>query len=414
MTVGVAAPALAVRLESLVPGGEALGRSAGRVCFADGGIPGELVAVEVTHRRRTYVRGRVKAVLEASPDRVPPPCPYFGACGGCQWQHLAYDGQLSAKRAILAEQLSRQGIEVDPASIATHGMADPWHYRIRGEFHVLRGEGGVSLGFYRRRSYRTLPIDDCLIHDARIVEALPPFARAVASTAPAVRALRLTVSPTAAELLWQAHPPGSAPPELGAAAGAALPGLHVTDDSIGLQDEGRSFRARSDTFVQVNSRQMNVLYTLVIDALQLHGSERVVDAYAGIGILSSRLAARARAVWCLEQHPAAVRLGELNAQVNAQPNLRYLRGRAEDTLGRVPAPLDAAVLDPPRAGCAPGVLAVLAARRPARVVYVSCDPASLARDLSRLRGCYGIERLLVVDMFPHTYHVESVAVLTAT
>ncbi len=414
MTLGVAPPVLQVRLESLVHGGEALGRSVGMVCFADGGIPGELVEVEVTHRRRSYVRGRVKAVLEASPDRLLPPCPYFGPCGGCQWQHLAYERQLTAKRAILAEQLSRQGIEVDAASIAVHGMADPWHYRIRGEFHVVRRGGQVSLGFYRRRSYRMLPIDDCLIHDERIVEALPPFARAVEATAPAVRALRLTVSPTAAELLWQAHPPGSAPPELGVVAGEALPDLHVTDDSIGLRDEGRAFRLRSETFVQVNPRQMDALYGIVVDALQLRGTERVVDAYAGIGILSSRLAARAGEVWCLEEHPTAVRLGELNARINGQPNLRYVPGRVEDTVGRIPSPIDAVVVDPPRAGCAAGVLDAIQERLPARVVYVSCDPASLARDLTRLRSRYGIENLHVVDMFPQTYHVESVAVLIPT
>jgi 23S rRNA (uracil1939-C5)-methyltransferase len=398
----------------MVHGGEALGRAEGLVCFVDGGLPGETVDIAVTHRRRSYVRGQVAAVVEASPDRVDAPCPYFGPCGGCQWQHMAYPRQLLAKRDIVAEQVRRQGVPCQPEGIEVHGMDDPWRYRIRGEFHVLRHGGAVSLGFHRKRSYATFSIDDCLIHDERIVRALEPFARAVAAYGPAVRALRLTVSPSAPELLWQAHPPGSGSAELGRAAGETLRELHVTDDSIGLTDEGRAFRLRSETFVQVNGRQMQRLYQLVLEALALRGSERIVDAYAGIGILSARLAAAAAEVWCLEEHPIAVRLGQLNAQVNRQGNLHYRRGRVEDTLATIGTPVDAVVLDPPRAGCARAATEALLRLAPARVIYISCDPASLARDLARLQGRYSIEHLHVVDMFPQTYHVESIAVLSST
>jgi 23S rRNA (uracil1939-C5)-methyltransferase len=404
---------LRVNLESLVHGGEALGRTEGLVSFVDGGIPGETVEMAVRERRRSYVRGDVTQVLKASPDRVTPPCPYFGSCGGCQWQHLAYPAQLRAKRDILCDQLRRQGTQVDPEAIAVHGMADPWRYRIRGQFHVLRRGGTVSLGFYQRRTYRTLAIEDCLIHDARIVAALPAFGRALAAVGSGVRGLQLTVSPSRAELLWLGLPPGSAPPEVGARAGDELPALHVTDDSIGIEDDGRQFRLRNETFVQVNAQQMPRLYGLVVDALALQGSERVVDAYAGIGVLSARLAARAAEVWCLEEHPVAVRLGELNARVNGQANLRYLRGAVEKTLGQVPAPCHAVVLDPPRAGCEAAAVGALLRLRPARIVYISCDPASLARDLRRLDPGYAVEQLSVVDMFPQTYHVESVASLVA-
>ncbi len=411
MSAAPAATTLRVNLESLVHGGEALGRAEGLVCFVDGGVPGETVEIAVTARRRGYVRGSVTRLLEVSPDRADPPCPYFGPCGGCQWQHLGYARQLAAKRDILEEQLQRQRLQLPARPIDVYGMADPWHYRIRGEFHVLHRDGRISLGFYRKRSYRTLPIDDCLIHDRRIVTALQPFARAIAAHAPDLQTIQLTVSPSAPELLWQGHPARSAPPAVGLAVGAALPDLHVTDDSIGLIDEGRSFRLRSEVFVQVNPRQMDVLYRLVVEALALQGHERLVDAYAGIGILSARLAARAREVWCLEAHPIAVRLGRLNAQVNQQSNLHYLPGKAEESLAQLPFPVDGVVLDPPRAGCDRAVLEALLRLRPATLVYISCDPASLARDLSRLSG-YAIERLHVVDMFPQTYHVESVAVLT--
>jgi len=397
----------------LAHGGAALARIDGRVVFVEGAAPGETVEAEVTHRRKDFWRAETRDVLEPSPHRVEPPCPYVAAgCGGCQLQHLAYAEQLAQKRVVLHQQLQRARLDWPLEQIRVRGMDDPWRYRIRGEFHVLRRGGTAQLGFYRKHTYQTLPIDSCLIHVEAIERALPAFAMAAAHpAAQRVQALQLTWAPGKRDLLWAPYPPGSADPEFGRRAGALLPELNLNDDSIGMEDDGRQFRVRPEVFVQVNDRQRGVLYEEALAFLEPGSQDRVVDAYAGIGMLSARLAPRAGEVVCLEESPYAVRLGELNMQLNGCETVRYVRGRVEDTLPKVPGPIAGLALDPPRAGCAERALQAIREAAPSRVVYISCEPSTLARDLGRLcqGGPYRLIAVTLVDMFPQTYHIETVA-----
>jgi 23S rRNA (uracil1939-C5)-methyltransferase len=398
----------------LAHGGAAIARVDGRVVFVEGAAPGETVEAEVTHRRKDFWRAQTRAVLASSPDRVVPPCPYFGSCGGCQVQHLAYAEQLRQKRQVLAHQLDRAGIEWPSEDIRVAAMDDPWRYRLRGEFHVLRTAGEARLGFYRKHTYQTLPIDACLIHVEAIEQALPAFAAAAADAAAArVQAIQLTWAPGTSDLLWAPYPPGSADAAFGARAAARVPDLNLNDDSIGMVDAGRHFRIRPEAFVQVNWRMREVLYQEAIGLARLRPDDRVVDAYAGIGMLSARLAEQASNVTCLEESPFSVRLGELNMQLNDCGNVQYRRGRVEDTLTAVESPIDALVLDPPRAGCAEAAVAAIRARRPDRIVYVSCEPSTLARDVARLcaEKTYRLSEVALVDMFPQTYHIEAVVKL---
>jgi 23S rRNA (uracil1939-C5)-methyltransferase len=402
----------------LAHGGAALARVDGRVVFVEGAIPGETVEAEVTQRRKDFWRAQAVSVLDAADDRVAPPCPYFAAgCGGCQLQYLDYPGQLAQKQQVLHRQLQHGHLDVPIEKIDVLGMDDPWRYRLRGEFHVLRRSGSVSLGFYRKHTYRTLPIDSCLIHVEAIERALPAFARASEDPAASrVTALQFTWAPGTNDLLWSAYPPGTADRDFGARAAGWIPALNLNDDSIGIADAGRHFRVRPETFVQVNARQRDVLYARAIQYAALDGSERVVEAYAGIGMLTARLAERAAEVIAVEDSPYAVRLGELNMQVNGCANVRYLRGRVEDVLGQVDPGVDVLVLDPPRAGCAESAVEAMATLRPERVVYISCEPSTLARDLSRFctGGRYTLAEVALVDMFPQTYHIEAVARLERT
>ncbi len=375
----------------LAHGGAAVARIDGRVVFVEGAIPGETVEAEVTHRRKDFWRAQATAVLDPAAARVEPPCPYFKAgCGGCQLQYLAYPEQLAQKRQVLHRQLERARLEFPIDRIDVLGMDDPWRYRLRGEFHVLRRGGAVSLGFYRKHTYQTLPIDACLIHAEAIERALPAFARAAEDEAAArVTALQFT---------W-------APGE-----------LNLNDDSIGMDDAGRHFRVRPEAFVQVNARQRDVLYQRAVAFAQLSGGERVVDAYAGIGMLTARLAERAADVIAVEESPYAVRLGELNMQLNSCANVRYRRGRVEDTLSQLDDAVDVVVLDPPRAGCAESAVEAIANLRAERIVYISCDPSTLARDVDRFcaAGRYTLVEVAFVDMFPQTFHIEAVAKLERT
>ncbi len=395
--------------EELAHGGAAVARIDGRVVFVEGALPGETVEAEVTHRRRDFWRAETRAVLESAPGRVAPPCPYYGPCGGCQLQHLDYSRQLIEKRQVLHHQLERAHVDWPLEQIEVLGMDDPWRYRLRGEFHVLRRAEQVSLGFYKKHTYQTLPIDTCLIHADAIVRALPAFAGGAEHEAAAgVRAIQLTWAPGTSDLLWAPYPPGSADPDFGRRVAAAVPELNLNDDSIGMEDAGRHFRLRPEAFVQVNARQREVLYRRALEYAEPEGC--VVDAYAGIGMLSARLAEHAHHVVCLEENPYAVRLGELNMQLNRCQNVRYRRGRVEDTLPSVELPIDVLVLDPPRAGCAHAAVAAIRAAAPDRVIYISCEPSTLTRDLERLCATsgYKLTAVTLVDMFPQTYHIESV------
>lgn len=402
----------------LAHGGAAVARVDGRVVFVEGAIPGETVEAEVTHRRKDFWRAQATSVLEAAPTRVDPPCPFYKlGCGGCQLQHIAYDEQLAQKRRVLHRQLERAKLEFPLERIEVHGMANPWRYRIRGEFHVLHRGGTVALGFYRKHTYQTLPIDQCLIHAEAIERVLPAFAHAAEDPAAEnVTALQFTWSPGTSDLLWAPYPPGTADPEFGARAAGWIPEFNLNDDSIGIDDAGRHFRVRPEAFVQVNAQQREVLYERAVTFAGLQPTDRVVDAYAGIGMLTARLAERASEVIAVEDSPYAVRLGELNMQLNGVTNVRYLRGRVEERMASITDPIDTLILDPPRAGCLESAVEAMALLAPKRIIYISCEPSTLARDLSRFStgGRYTLSEVAFVDMFPQTYHIEAVAKLDRT
>jgi 23S rRNA (uracil1939-C5)-methyltransferase len=399
----------------LAHGGAALARVDGRVVFVEGAIPGETVEAEVTQRRKDFWRAQATAVIDPAEARVEPPCPYFKlGCGGCQLQYVAYPEQLAQKRQVLHRQLERARLDFPIDRIDVLGMEDPWRYRLRGEFHVLHRGGMVSLGFFRKHTYQTLPIDSCLIHAEAIERALPAFARAAEDpAADRITALQFTWAPGTSDLLWAPYPPGSADPGFGTRAAGWVPELNLNDDSIGIDDDGRHFRVRPETFVQVNTRQRDLLYQRALAFAEISPSGRVIDAYAGIGMLTARLAARSDDVIAIEESPYAVRLGQVNMELNGVTNVTYRRGRVEDMAGQIPTPVDVLVLDPPRAGCAESAVEAMANTGAKRIIYISCEPSTLARDVGRFcaAGRYTLAEVALVDMFPQTYHIEAVVKL---
>jgi 23S rRNA (uracil1939-C5)-methyltransferase len=408
-----------VRCERMVHGGLCLARvDGGLTLFVENAIPGELVEARLRYRARGSWFAEIANVLEPSQDRISAPCPYVPDCGGCQLQHVAYKRQLDLKREVLADAMRRQGIAV-PTDVGMHGMEHPWRYRHRGEFHVVAGERGVEdagLGFNRARSWRPIAVDDCLIHHRHITDALPMLREVVhRGGTPGLHTLHLTAGEDG-ELLVRGNPRNALRIDaIQAAASAPGSGLLSTEWTT-LRWRGRTYRVRADTFIQVNWEQMDVLYGRVVAGLKGYAGRRVVDAYAGIGILACYLAGDAAEVVCIENNRAAARTGLLNARVNdVAERVRYIPSAVEDALPGLASEgaFDMLVLDPPRAGCDGRVTAWLALAGPPRVVYVSCDPATLARDLHVLvaSGPYEIEALDIVDMFPQTYHVESVVVM---
>lgn len=406
-----------LRPEAPAHGGAVVARDDGRAILVYYALPGEVVEAEPRGRQGGMAVAHAVRILEPSPSRATPLCPHFGECGGCQLQHAEYPAQLEFKRAVVERAWSRLGLRL-PADAPVMGMEDPWRYRIRGDFEALHDAGRVRFGFHRLRSHRVLPVHTCPIHDHRIERAIAAFAQALTERPVAgLKGLLLTVEPTGPGLLWQPRIEGSSRRELPAHVAARtaelLPDLVLLDDSVGLEFWGLSFRLRSDTFVQTNYRQMLVLYQVALDMLEAGPRDAVLDLYAGIGTISLVVARSARSVTAVEENPRAVALGRLNAEINGTRNVHFLGGRVETALREVRlGEHTMAVLDPPRAGCDPAAIAQLLRLGPDRIVYISCEPSTHTRDIAMLvRGGYRVRRAAIVDMFPQTYHIESVALL---
>ena len=396
-------------------GGSVVARDSGKVVLVHYALPGEEVEAEPRGRRGGVEFANAVEVLKPAPGRVAAPCPHFGICGGCQWQHAAYPLQLEMKRRVVEDAWQRANLRLPPDA-PVHGMENPWRYRIRGEFEALYGAAGVRFGFHRMRSYSVFPITTCPIHDERIERGVFAFQQAVNElSVPGIKHLLLTTQPDGPGLLWHIRAEG--PPidttSLGARVAELLPDVLLLDDSMDFGFWGLQFRVRSDTFVQANHRQMQVLYRVALDMLAAKPLEAVLDLYAGIGTISLAIARDAASVTAVEENPHAVNLGRLAARINAMENVRFLPGKVENALRTVRAGEHAAVvMDPPRAGLDGAAIGELLRLQPDRIVYVSCEPPTQVRDLSLLvRGGYRIRRAAIVDMFPQTYHIESVVLL---
>jgi 23S rRNA (uracil1939-C5)-methyltransferase len=407
---------LILRPASPAHGGTSVARDEGKVWLVSYALPGEVVEAEPRGRQGGVAVAAATRVIEASPHRVVPPCPYFGVCGGCQLQHADYQHQLELKRQVVEEAWARAGLRLPPDTVV-HGMEDPWRYRIRGEFEAVAGSDGWRFGFHRMRSHMVLPIDSCLIHDARIERALLAFAQSANELKlTGLQNLLLTVEPNGKGLLWRLRFHGREPKwpreQFAHRVAELLPDAVLLDDAMSLEFWGLTFRVGSDTFVQTNYQQMLVLYRTALDMLGAASIDRVLDLYAGIGTISVAVARAAASVTAIEENPRAVQLGRLNARINAA-HVEYLPGKVETMLRQVRLGQHRAViLDPPRAGCEPAALAELIRLGAERLVYVSCEPSTHARDLVALvRGGYRVRRAAIVDMFPQTYHIESVALL---
>jgi len=371
--------------------GGAIGRHDGQVVFAAYGIPGEEAVVEIERRSKDYLMGRVVEVLSPSPHRVEAPCPYFRSCGGCQWQHIDYPFQVELKARIVGEQLRRIGKFEEPPVAATVTAEERWHYRNHARFSTDR-QG--QLGFVSLLRRRFVRIDHCRIMHPWINGVLERLQGKCAGLHQV--AIRYGVRTEQALI----HP-----------------SLKEIDDSIpsgqtSYEEEllGKRFRISGASFFQVNTRQAEVLIEVVRERLALAHDQLLLDAYAGVGTFAVLLAPSVKRVIAIEESPAAVADAVIN-QAGIK-NIVFYQGKVEQILPELRQRPQAAILDPPRVGCHPDTIAAVLKRPPARLVYVSCDPATLARDLRALcQGGYRLQEVQPVDMFPQTFHIECVATL---
>jgi 23S rRNA (uracil1939-C5)-methyltransferase len=369
--------------------GHAIGRLDDLVVFAEYGIPGEEVVVEIYRKHAGIASARVVEVLQASPDRVEAPCPYYGVCGGCHWQHISYERQLQLKRHVVQEQLRRIGkFDSQPVN-ETVGAANPWGYR--NHLRLSAGRQG-DIGFMRRGSHRFLPIDRCLIADPRINDAIALLQGKGAG----LHQVELRAGVNTGDLIVQ--------PDMTDREPSAPPGSTVYRESL----LGREFQISAPSFFQSNTPQAERLVQLVGEKLDPQPDELLVDAYAGVGTFAALFAADVRQVIGIEESPAAVADAAVN--LAGLPNARFIEGKVEAVLPALQEKPDAVILDPSRVGCDPAVIEAIVRLAPHKLVYVSCDPATLARDLRLLvDGGFELRDVTPLDMFPQTYHIECVA-----
>ena len=429
-------------------GGLGVAAQGGLTVFVEQALPGERVLAQVTEVRRRYARARVLRVLEASPARVAPPCPLYGRCGGCAMQFMDYAAHLAALQEQVRGQLERLGGAGGFDLLPILGMEEPWRYRNKAAFRAGRNaDGQAVLGFVGRRSHAVLEAADCPLQRGEACA----LARAAQSwmrehdiapydetrRAGVVRHFLTRVNRRGEALAVVVTAGGELPQAeaLIAALRRAMPALRgvvqnvnsrSTQEILGrecrtlygageLEEElcGLRFRLSPLAFFQVNPAQTERLYAQARAFCGLRGKELVVDAYCGAGTISLMLAGQAGRVLGVEIVPEAVHNARENAARNGVDNAEFLEGACEEVLPRLVAQglrPDVVVLDPPRRGCEEAVLRAAAQCGASRLVYVSCNPATLARDTARLgRLGYVLEAARPVDMFPWTGEVETAA-----
>jgi 23S rRNA (uracil1939-C5)-methyltransferase len=364
----------------------------GHNVFVAGGIPGEKVVAEVVKVHRKYVSAKVVGVLEASADRVEPPCPYYGECTGCQWQHLSYDAQLKTKREKVTDALQRVGDLADPPVSEVKPSPDQYGYRNHARFTINR-DG--ALGFVNRETRQFVRIDKCMLMHEGVNNLLEELQDHCGETTQ----LSIRAGKYSGDFLIQ---PYLVHPEIG-----VTTGQKKYTESV----DGQNFLVSSPSFFQVNVDQAAAAADVVRDRLKLGPEDVLLDAYTGVGTFAILLAPHVKQVIAVEESSAAVADAKQNA-ADLQ-NIEFVLGRTEDVLRKLPVTPDVVVLDPPRSGCQPRALESLIAMAPSRVAYVSCDAETLGRDLKILcAGGYRLDEVAPLDMFPQTHHVECVALLS--
>jgi len=404
---------LTLTVSGMAHGGDAVARHEGKAVFIPGAMTGETVRVTLVDERERFSRARLLEVVAPSEERVAPRCPYFGECGGCQWQYMAYGAQLREKREIVRSLLERTGGQAEPEVREVLGMVEPWGYRN----HVqLRRDDQGRIGYYGPKSHEVVPVDHCPL----VQPLLDEMWSALDIDLPELQQIVLRAGLASGEQMLILRGRGE-PPELS----LDLPisclwqgqegqvSVLAGNDHIHERLGEHTFRISGPSFFQVNSEQAAVLIDVVWQALALQPGERLLDAYCGVGVFMVSLGQSASEVNGIESSPWALDDAAVNAEaVDWRGDVGLYEGDVAEVLATRPMACDAIVVDPPRAGLSREALEALVVCGASRIVYVACDPASLARDVKRLeaRG-YRLAYVQPVDLFPQTYHIESVALL---
>ncbi|MED1715668.1 23S rRNA (uracil(1939)-C(5))-methyltransferase RlmD [Bacillus paralicheniformis] len=442
-----------VVFEDLTHEGAGVAKVDGFPIFVPNALPEEKAQIKVTRVKKGFAFGRLIDLKEESRFRTDAPCPIYKQCGGCQLQHINYEGQLLYKQKQVKDVLERIG-KLDLSRITVHptlGMEDPWNYRNKAQVPVGEREGGLIAGFYQQRSHEIIDMNECLIQQTendRVVQAIKEICGkygikayneerhkgwlrhimvrygAVTGEMMVVFITRTNDFPHKAKIVEEitaAFPHVKSivqninPKKTNVIFGdetTVIWGEEYIYDTIGEI----KFAISARSFYQVNPEQTKVLYDKALEYAELNGEETVIDAYCGIGTISLFLAKQAKKVYGVEIVPEAIEDAKRNAELNGIENAEFEVGEVEVVIPKwykEGIKADTLVVDPPRKGCDEALLRTILEMKPKRVVYVSCNPGTLARDLRVLEdGGYETREVQPVDMFPHTSHVECVVLVS--
>ncbi|GAA4722792.1 23S rRNA (uracil(1939)-C(5))-methyltransferase RlmD [Brevibacillus fulvus] len=440
---------MTLTIRSLGINGEGIGYYKKKIVFVDQALPGEVVHAELTEVKEKYAHAKLVKVVQRSPARVQPPCPVYEQCGGCSLQHMDYQAQLVSKQELLIEALRKYAKLEHPPVKPTIGMANPWSYRNKAQFQVGKQQGQLVAGLYRTGTHQLVDLSGCPVQHEQtnqIVEAakqaveklnIPIFdertrsgvirtivARAAFATGetqltlvtatqeiPRVKELILELRYRLPQLVSIAQNVNSRKTSL--VFGETTKQLWGRP-SIAEKLGELSFDLSARAFFQLNPEQTAKLYDQVKQAAGLNGTETVFDLYCGTGTIALWLAPSAKEVHGIELIPEAVEDARQNARKNGIANVSFHVGKAEELMpkwAKQGLKADVVVVDPPRTGLAAELIQSLLQVKPQKIVYVSCNPSTLAKDIQRLQQSYALKQVQPLDMFPHTPHVESCSLL---
>ncbi len=398
-----------VQLKTLTYGGEAMGRLPdGRAVFVPYALPDEMVRVELVEEKRGFARAKLLKVLEASPLRIQPRCKHFGECGGCAYQHMDYAHQAAAKQDILREQLQRIAGVQNPPVQPVVAAPQEWNYRNTIQFH-LDPQGKV--GYQAANSHRVIPIQECHLPEPALNELWPQLDL---ESLPGLERVELRVD-SGEDLMMVLESQSFETPEF--SVDIPLSAVHLSPaGSIVLAGEdyqiyeilGRPFKVSAGSFFQVNTRQAERMVEHVLSLGPLPPQTEVFDVYCGVGLFSAFIAPKVKSCVGIELAPSAC--DDFADNLDAFENVSLYVGAAEEILPGLEHRPDIVIVDPPRAGIDRRAMDALVKINAPYFVYVSCDPATLARDTQRLlKAGYQLKQVTPFDLFPQTYHLESIA-----
>lgn len=393
-----------VTIEKIVHGGKGLGRINGQVIFVPFTLPGETVRIQITKKHRDYLEGQVIEIVTPSPKRIPPDCPYFGRCGGCQISHATYEHQLDLKKNVLMESLQRNKISFPQPEIIA---GNPFSYRHRAQLKYSARKN--QLGFYEMESNQIVDVQRCLCLTAGLNKLLANLRTALTATPlpnlSEIECYENEAGETA--IYFNAKIPTNLRNELSNITSVFDP---QDADTAGLTVKFRDseFPMGPGVFLQVNPGLWKSMVQEVESHFQTKSDAVVTELYCGAGFFTVAIAPHVQMVQACEENPRAIQFAKTH---HSAKNIEWICARAEDY--RMPQQTTDVLVDPPRAGLHKNVIDQLLKMKPRSISYVSCDPASLSRDLKLLSQNYQVRRLVLLDLFSQTYHFETIALLSA-